>query len=87
MGSIKEKQSEWCQQSSPKHNIVTSGEHRVDNLSKDLGMESLINYQELFNSKDILGSSLPISQTLHLALSNALKETNQNYLRNTSNVE
>jgi hypothetical protein len=50
-------------------------------------MESLINYQELFNSKDILDSSLPISQTLHLALSNALKETNQNYLRNTSNID
>lgn len=66
---------------------MKSGEHGLDNFSKDLGMESLINYQELFNSKDILGSSLPISHTLHLALSNALKETNQNYLRNTSNVD
>jgi hypothetical protein len=42
---------------------VTSGELGIaeKSPSKEMEMESLLNYQELLHSKDILGSSLPIS--------------------------
>lgn len=55
--------SEMVRQKSPKRqHKMMSGELEVDKSeSNEVAMESLLNFHELLNSKDILGSSLPIS--------------------------